>query len=486
MNAFVNYLIEVNLGLVFFYVIYWVLLRNENQFGFTRAYLLGSLLASLVFPFISIQSGALDIIPALSNAVPATWLPEIIIYGDGNAPLEVAVTSPRYWNWVSYTYFTIAAFIFAIFLFRIVELVRLYIHARRYVWKNYIVAESEKVKGVFSFFHFIFLSPADPLEAEEQQEILRHEEVHIRKFHSLDIVLINLIGIACWFNPIIRSYKKSLVQIHEFEADARSVEGRDVNLYCGLLAKVTLQSHGYVLANHFTNSFTLKRITMMKTVRKKISQWKVVAVSVTALLIFFVVACQDQVVKQMDSNLETQYPKDVQKALNQLQTNDPNSEYAVIELNENGKLIFKNMSESKVKSFWQQKPEGHDNYFVIVGYRKDLTKSVQSDAEVFSVVDESAEPTDGMTEYYKFLGSEIKYPEEARLKGISGRVFVEFVVNLDGSISDIKAIKGIGYGCDEEAVRVMSSSPHWKPGKKNGSFVKQRMVIPINFALSGY
>ncbi|MEQ1588686.1 MAG: hypothetical protein ABL895_22560, partial [Cyclobacteriaceae bacterium] len=82
MNAFVNYLIEVNLGLLFFYAIYWLLLRNENQFGFKRAYLLGSLVASLLFPFISIQSAALAIIPALSKAVPATWLPEIIIYGD--------------------------------------------------------------------------------------------------------------------------------------------------------------------------------------------------------------------------------------------------------------------------------------------------------------------------------------------------------------------------------------------------------------------
>jgi TonB family protein len=462
-----------------------VLLRNENQFGFKRAYLIGSLLASLLFPLVTIQTDALAIIPALSNAVPATWLSEIIIYGNGGAPIEKD-TATNYWSWVSYTYLAIVAVIFVIFLFRIAELVRLYIHARRYAWKRYVVAESEKVTGVFSFFHFIFLSPADQLDAAERLEILRHEEVHIQKFHSLDIVLINLVGIVCWFNPVIRSYKKSLVQIHEFEADARSVEGRDVNVYCSLLAKVALQSHGYILANHFTNSLTLKRITMMKTVRKKISQWKIVSASVTALLIFFVVACQDQVVKQMDSTLETQYPNEIQKALNQLQVSDPNTEYAVIELNENGKLIFKNMSEGNVKSFWQQKPEGHDNYFVIVGYRKDLTESVQSDAEVFSVVDESAEPIDGMTEYYKFLGSDIKYPEEARLKGISGRVFVEFVVNLDGSISDIKAIKGIGYGCDEEAVRVMSSSPHWKPGKKNGSFVKQRMVIPINFALSGY
>jgi protein TonB len=82
-----------------------------------------------------------------------------------------------------------------------------------------------------------------------------------------------------------------------------------------------------------------------------------------------------------------------------------------------------------------------------------------------------------MPEFYKLVATNIKYPVQARAKGIEGRVFVEFVVNLDGSLSDIKVIKGIGDGCDEEAMRVVALSPPWIQAKQKGQIVKQRVVL---------
>lgn len=103
--------------------------------------------------------------------------------------------------------------------------------------------------------------------------------------------------------------------------------------------------------------------------------------------------------------------------------------------------------------------------------------------EIFSVVEETAEPKGGMPAFYKYVGEKIKYPAQARRMGVEGRVFVEFVVNRDGSIVDVRAIKGIGAGCDEEAVRIVQSAPAWKPGKQRGKPVRQKMVIPIIFKL---
>jgi periplasmic protein TonB len=103
--------------------------------------------------------------------------------------------------------------------------------------------------------------------------------------------------------------------------------------------------------------------------------------------------------------------------------------------------------------------------------------------QIFSVVEESAEPKGGMPAFYKFVGEKIKYPAQARRMGVEGRVFVEFVVNRDGSIVDVRSIKGIGAGCDEEAVRIVQSAPAWKPGKQRGKAVRQKMVIPIIFKL---
>ncbi len=267
MNTFLNYLIEANLGLIFFYAIYWVVLQKEDQFTFKRTYLLASVVASLLFPFFTIGTST-PLIPSLSQTAAVQWLPEIVIYANGNVNPELNSFHFN-WSWITLAYLIIAACVFILFLIRIFSLITLFKRSTHYTWKNYTVAESDKVQGVFSFFHFIFLSPGELLAETEKQEILRHEEVHIKKLHSIDIILMQLLSIVFWFNPIIRSYKKSFVQVHEFEADARAVEGHDVDEYCSLLAKVALQNNGYVLANHFTNSFTLKRITMMKTVKKK-------------------------------------------------------------------------------------------------------------------------------------------------------------------------------------------------------------------------
>ena len=103
--------------------------------------------------------------------------------------------------------------------------------------------------------------------------------------------------------------------------------------------------------------------------------------------------------------------------------------------------------------------------------------------EIFEIVEESAEPTGGYAAFYKYVKKNIKYPNQAKRMGVEGKVYVQFVVDTDGSITDVKAIRGIGAGCDEEAVRILSGSPKWKPGKQRGRAVKQRIVLPINFKL---
>jgi periplasmic protein TonB len=106
--------------------------------------------------------------------------------------------------------------------------------------------------------------------------------------------------------------------------------------------------------------------------------------------------------------------------------------------------------------------------------------------EIFNVVEESASPNGGMSAFYEYVGKKLqgKYPAQARRMGIEGKVFVEFVVNRDGSIQDVRAIKGIGGGCDELATKIIQESPAWKPGKQRGKPVRQKMVLPIVFKLS--
>lgn len=94
-----------------------------------------------------------------------------------------------------------------------------------------------------------------------------------------------------------------------------------------------------------------------------------------------------------------------------------------------------------------------------------------------------ATPVDGFHGFYRRMSEEIKYPMQAKRAGIEGRVFVQFVVNRDGSLSDAIVLKGIGGGCDEEALRVIHLSPAWKPAQQGGRMVRQRFTLPIIFSL---
>jgi protein TonB len=108
----------------------------------------------------------------------------------------------------------------------------------------------------------------------------------------------------------------------------------------------------------------------------------------------------------------------------------------------------------------------------------------ESSDEIFLVVEENAQPQGGISEFYRYVSENIKYPAQARRMRVEGRVFIEFVVGKDGKIFNAYAVKGIGAGCDEEAVRIIMSSPPWSPAKQRGKPVKQRMVLPITFKLA--
>ena len=103
--------------------------------------------------------------------------------------------------------------------------------------------------------------------------------------------------------------------------------------------------------------------------------------------------------------------------------------------------------------------------------------------EIFTIVEDQPTPSGGMSAFYQYVAKKLKYPAQARRMGIEGKVFVQFVVDKDGSLTEVKAVKGIGAGCDEEAVRVINGAPKWKPGKQRGRAVKVRMILPITFKL---
>lgn len=516
MAATLNYLLEANLGLVLILALYFVFLRNETNFGMMRIYLLGSILAAIVFPLIDLQFTESAAPLSIGNMIPSYWLPEVVIGGQPSPGETVAFDV---WNYIGLLYIIGVIIGLSIVLFQLIQLSRLIRSAVTYQREGMRIAESNDNKPTFSFFTFIFIGNAAALSPHEKEQIILHESVHVAQRHSFDVLLINVLKIFFWFNPFINIYKKIFVQLHEFEADARAVEDRDVDKYCSLLARVALQSADFKLANHFNNSLTVKRIEMMRTIKSNIRRWKVVALVATLPLLFFFIACQDQVgddVMEITKNSSHALiiPEPIQQRFEQLKEENPGRNYAVLELNEtaskkmgdlnatyglpksveyfktkDGKVIHRGV-DGKVQSDGVMEipiSETGEQVFLIMEFTEEAQKISEASAaqndKVFTVVEQQPEFAGGYDAMIQFLAQNIRYPEDARTQGLEGTVYVNFIVEKDGAVTDVKVIRGVAASVDQEAKRVVEMFPNWQPGKQNGEVVRVRFVIPIKFSL---
>lgn len=104
--------------------------------------------------------------------------------------------------------------------------------------------------------------------------------------------------------------------------------------------------------------------------------------------------------------------------------------------------------------------------------------------EVYLIVEEAAVPVGGYDKFYEFIGKELRYPKKAIVSAVEGKVYVNFIVDKEGNLTNFKVARGIGAGCDEEAIRVLKLAPNWQPAKQRGLKVKQSIIIPIHFKLA--
>ena len=109
----------------------------------------------------------------------------------------------------------------------------------------------------------------------------------------------------------------------------------------------------------------------------------------------------------------------------------------------------------------------------------------QKDSTIYTVVQEMPEFPGGPSEMMRYIQANVNYPKEEKKAGISGKCFIKFVVEIDGSISHVTVLKGVkdGPNCDKEALRVIESMPKWSPGKQNGRPVRVYYNVPISFRL---
>lgn len=157
-------------------------------------------------------------------------------------------------------------------------------------------------------------------------------------------------------------------------------------------------------------------------------------------------------------------------------------EYAGTEVSNSEILIFNETLKGQAKGVGQLFSVTSSN--VRMRMTNPSTNDNGSPNEVYDIVETLPIPAGGMAGWSSYLSTNLGYPTTARRKGIEGTVIVAFIVNTDGTVSDFELLRGIGGGCDEEAIRIVKNSPKWTSGMQGGQAVRTLMRLPINFSLN--
>ncbi len=392
------YFLKVNVAIVLFYAFYRLFFYKDTFFGWRRTALLCFFAVSAAVPLLNIQTWITEQEPmvAMADLYASVVLPELTV-GTEVAPTDWKSILSEYAN---IAYWGIAALLMIRLIMQLAGIIRLACRCRKIQIGNTSIHLLPKADGPFSFFHWIFIHPSSHTE-EEFNEILTHEQTHARQWHSIDVIISELVCIFCWCNPFAWLMKREIRTNLEYMADARVLEnGYDSKTYQYHLLGLSHQKAAATIYNSFNVLPLKKRIKMMNKKRTK-------EIGRTKYLMFLPLAALLMIV----SNIEA--------------------------------------------------------------------------VAIFEVVEHMPEfPDGGMSALMEYLSKNIKYPEAAMKKGTQGRATVQFVVEKDGSITNVKILRGIDPELNKEAVRVISAMPKWKPGTQKGEAVRVKYTVPVMFRLT--
>ena len=521
------YFLKVNVAFVLFYAFYRLLFYKDTFFKLRRASLLAFFGLALLYPLLNIQEWVKEQEPMTEVIqIYSAMLPEMIV-----TPEVVVKTD---WKGIllsasSYMYWGVMALLFVRFFIQLSSILLLAYRSRRTVIHGVPVYRLDKPAGPFSFFKMIFIHPESHSE-KEIDEILTHECTHVFQWHSVDVMICELITVICWVNPFAWLLKREVRHNLEYLADNTVIQsGYDCKSYQYHLLGL---AHHYQAAATLYNSFNVlhlkNRISMMNKKRSH-------GIGRTKYLIFIPLAAflmllsNIEAVARITGEIAAEAVAGVKEAteISVLSEDDVKVSGQVID-DFNGPVIGANVIVKGTNVGTITDTEG---YFVLettknavlrfsfpgMKAKEVAVKDVQGKLKVqlysdgsaqgsqsapppppmspqistdpsdlvFTVVEVMPEFPGGQGALLQFLAKSIKYPVIAQQNGIQGRVTCSFVVGKDGVIRNIEVIRGVDPSLDLEATRVISMMPKWKPGMQKGKEVSVKYTVPVTFRLQG-
>ena len=431
------YLLKVNLLLAALYALYRLLLHRDTFFAWRRATLLAIVVVSLLAPLPALQGWTEGVLPGqVAQGITAeAWLPEFIVTPQG---AEAAGNDSPLLTYLAMAYAAGALLLVGRMLVQLLAIVRLSRRCPATTIGGTRVRLLPRGEAPFSFFRLIFVCP-EAHSPQELDEILAHEQTHARQVHSADVLVAELACALCWPNPAAWLLRRDVRNNLEYLADHHVLaSGFDARAYQYHLLGLAYPKAAATIYNNFNVLPLKERIKMMnKRKTRNIGRLKYLFFLPVAALL--AAACSGNQKQEQPAEQPTQE-----------QTATPTKEADMAEV-------------------------------VVVGYDDNLINLIQG--QVYDVAEVPPEFPEGIPALTKFLAQNIKYPADARKAGKEGRVIAQFVVTTDGSIADVKVIRGIDPSLDQEAIRVIKAMPKWKPATEKGKPVNVRYTLPVMFKL---
>ena len=377
------YFLKVNVAIVLFYAFYRLFFYKDTFFGWRRTALLCFFAVSAAIPLLNIQTWITEQEPmvAMADLYASVVLPELTA-GTEATPADWKSILSEYAN---IAYWGIAALLMIRLVMQLAGIIRLACRCRKVQIGNTNIHLLPKADGPFSFFHWIFIHPSSHTE-EEFNEILIHERTHARQWHSIDVIISELVCIFCWCNPFAWLMKREIRTNLEYMADARVLEnGYDSKTYQYHLLGLSHQKAAATIYNSFNVLPLKKRIKMMNKKRTK-------EIGRTKYLMFLPLAALLMIV----SNIEAVARTTKKIAAEVIEAVDAKTGQAVPEV-----------QAPQVAPLPEQDTK-------TVTYKGKVVDKDTLDNPIFEVVEHMPEfPDGGMSALMEYLSKNIKYPEAA-------------------------------------------------------------------------
>ncbi|APY10581.1 blaR1 peptidase M56 family protein [Seonamhaeicola sp. S2-3] len=475
----VQYVIQTIAFQLFFLMVYDFLLKKETFFNWNRAYLLGTALLSLLIPLIKIERFKYVVSQEYIISLPEIFLgntkqqePDVIV-------LDPVIILPKtFWSW-ELMFFLGALIAMMLLSFKFLKVYKLLLKNPKKKVGNLHIINLLKSNVAFSFFKYIFLG--ELINENEKKAILKHEMVHVKQYHSLDLLFFEVLRILFWFNPLVYMYQNRIGELHEFLADAQAVKTENKNTYYqNLLSQVFDTKKISFINPFFKQSLIKKRIVMLQKSKSKqinLLKYALLIPLVFGMLIY--TSCAQEQVKNSTEQLSISEQIETLKASldakeGQLTDEEKSS---LLELLKNVNFSKSESNPWKISVVQNEVNEDIDVPFAVIeqvpvfpgceGLSNNNDRKACMSKEISMFVNENFNT---------------KIAKEHNLTG-KQRINVIFKINKAGNVVALQA-RAPHPALEVEAIRVISSLPKMIPGKQKGKLVNVPYSLPIIFQVA--